>query len=168
MPRFISSRQWQNVLQYWNTLALFMMTGWTETQRSVGGKYWSTWKYSQQQSKRYQAARCVRNEVVDEVEARRLVACGKCNFLCAWVWRLFAGRIAQSVEHSANNAAVQGSSRCMTSIGSSLAKQGSTLIGEHICEFIFKDFTYYEYLLRIFTKLCLTKHFVLNSDWQSK
>ena len=26
----------------------------------------------------------------------------------------FAGRIAQSVEHSANNAAVQGSSPCMT------------------------------------------------------
>ena len=82
--------------------------------------------------------------------------------------KLYSGRIAQSVEHSANNAAVQGSSSCMTSIGSSLAKQGSTLIGEHICEFIFKDSTYYEYLLRIFTKLCLTKHFVLNSDWQSK
>ena len=28
----------------------------------------------------------------------------------------FAGRIAQSVEHSANNAAVQGSSPCMTNL----------------------------------------------------
>ena len=37
----------------------------------------------------------------------------KWNF-CACVCRLCGGRIAQSVEHSANNAAVQGSNPCMT------------------------------------------------------
>ena len=37
----------------------------------------------------------------------------KWNF-CVRVCRLCGGRIAQSVEHSANNAAVQGSSPCMT------------------------------------------------------
>ena len=51
--------------------------------------------------------------------------------------KLYSCRMAKSVEHSANNATVQGSSPCMTSIGSCLAKQGSTLIVEHICEFIF-------------------------------
>ena len=48
------------------------------------------------------------------IEARRFMVEEKDEFWCAWVGRSFAGRIAQSVEHSANNAAVQGSSPCMT------------------------------------------------------
>ena len=39
---------------------------------------------------------------------------GEVHFCVAWVRLPSAGRIAQSVKHSANNADVQGSSPCMT------------------------------------------------------
>ena len=57
----------------------------------------------------------------DDVDARcntyvrvSLVVQTQERFLCRRVVVAIAGRIAQSVEHSANNAAVQGSSPCMT------------------------------------------------------
>ena len=56
----------------------------------------------------------VRRRVVERARVWRARFWRERWFCMTWVRLPCAGRIAQSVEHSANNAAVQGSSPCMT------------------------------------------------------
>ena len=73
------------------------------------------------EAKTVEQRKVVRRRVVERVNGRvkhsrlwreECIVGGVCD--AGWVHVPFAGRIAQSVEHSANNAAVQGSSPCMT------------------------------------------------------